>query len=225
MPAEQIEECQMPNHVTTELKAPAQVLSAMLNEEGRIDFNKLIPFEGEFPWGGISGSAETAAEKVLGTPIDGHPLIGQLQQANRERVDIKGLSDEDFEQFVQMLKNHRKTGFMHTLDFARANWGTKWNAYDQSVDLDSGVARMDTAWSFPEPLLLKLSAQFPEAQLDVRYADEDIGSNCGTLVIKGGAVVSRDESGRWDSMTKAEQDKWCAFAYEVKGWEPEEDDD
>lgn len=213
----------MPNHVTTELTAPAEVISALLNEEGRIDFNKLIPFEGEFPWDGISCAAETAAEKVLGIPVDGHPLLGLLQQQSRDRVDVKGLSESDFEQFIQMLKNHRKTGFMHTIDFAKAKWGTKWNAYDQRVDLESGSARMDTAWSCPEPVLLKLSEQFPDAQLDIRYADEDIGSNCGALLIKGGAVVSRDESGSWDSMTKAEQDKWCAFAYQVKGWEPEQD--
>ncbi|MFV3292566.1 hypothetical protein ACNFBR_28015 [Pseudomonas sp. NY11955] len=39
------------------------------------------------------------------------------------------LSDVNFEQFVQMLRNHRKTEYMHCMDFSRHAWGTKWNAY------------------------------------------------------------------------------------------------
>lgn len=214
----------MPNHVTTEVKTAKHVLQSMINGEGNIDFNVIIPFLGEFPWDGISGAAETAAEKVLGVQVDSHPLIGALQIGSRDRVDIKALNDQDFDQFVQMLKNYRKTGFMHSLDFARKCWGTKWNAYDQLIDLEAGSARIDTAWSFPEPIILKISSQFPDEQIDIRYADEDIGSNCGQLVIKGGVVVSRDEAGRWDQMSEADQEKWRAFAYDVKGWDPDEDE-
>lgn len=59
----------------------------------------------------------------------------------------------------------------------------------------------------------------------VQYADEDIGSNCGTLTIKSGAVVEWDESAGWSKMSKAEQEKWQAFAYVVKGWEPSPGED
>ncbi|MDT4874982.1 hypothetical protein FQZ97_1103220 [compost metagenome] len=74
-------------------------------------------------------------------------------------------------------------------------------------------------------MLLKVSEQFPEVAIEIRYADEDIGSNCGQLTILGGKAIARDEAGRWDGMSKAEQDKWTAFAYEVKGWEPDPDDE
>lgn len=66
---------------------------------------------------------------------------------------------------------------------------------------------------------------FPEATIVLTYADEDIGSNCGTVTFKGGEAVSRDESAGWSSMSEADQQKWQAFAYEVKGWEPEPDED
>ena len=215
----------MPNHVTTEIKAPREVIAWMLNAEGRIDFKKIIPFDGVFSWDCVSGSAETAAERALGLALNDNPFIARLQAENRGQQDVSKLSDECFEQFIQMLRNHRKTGFMHPMDFARAKWGTKWNAYDQLVDLEAGTARMDTAWSFPEPILLKVSARFPECIIETRYADEDIGCNCGTVTFQGGKAISRDEAGRYDGMSETDKAKWRAFAYEVKGWQPDEDDD
>ena len=214
----------MPNWVTNKVKAPQQVIQAMLNEEGRIDFGKIIKFEGEFPWNGIACDAETAAERTLGLPLDSHPLIGSLQQSNRDRTDVRNLSDESFEQFVQMLRNHRKTGFLHCVDFARAAWGTKWNACEPTVDSPES-ASFETAWSFPEPIFLKLSSMFPEATIELTYADEDIGSNCGTVLFKGGEAISRDESAGWNEMTEADQKKWQAFACEVTGRESEPDED
>lgn len=214
----------MPNWVTNKVKAPQEVIQGMLNEEGRIDFGKIIRFEGEFPWNGVIGDAETAAEHVLRVPVSDHPLVGAMQLESRNRVDLSKLSDESFEQFVQMLRNHRKTGFLHSMDFARSAWGTKWNACEPKVDGPES-ASFETAWSFPEPIFLKLSSMFPEATIVLTYADEDIGSNCGTVIFKGGEAVSRDESAGWNSMSEADQQKWQAFAYDVKGWEPEPDED
>lgn len=215
----------MPNHVTTEIKATPDVIASMLNEEGRVDFSKIIPFAGEFPWNGIACDAETLADVVRRKPLDENPLIASLEAGSRDRVLLDQLSDESFEQFVQMLRNHRATGYLHDMEFARAKWGTKWNAYDQTVDQEAGTARFDTAWSFPEPVLLKVSEQFPEVAIEIRYADEDIGSNCGKVTFQGGRAIARDEARRWNSMSKAEQDQWTAFAYEVKGWEPDPDDE
>ncbi|MFJ3486616.1 hypothetical protein ACIPL1_24905 [Pseudomonas sp. NPDC090202] len=215
----------MPNWVTNKVSAPKEVLQSLINAEGRIDFNTLITFAGSFPWNGIDCAAEKCAEVITSQPLDENPLIASLQQSNRQGANALRLSDEQFEQFVQMLRNKRLTGHFHTLDFANANWGTKWNACDQDPDLEAGTLKFDTAWSCPEPVLKALSAKHPEAEICVVYADEDIGSNCGTLKLKGGEFVSRDESQGWNKMSKAEQEKWQAFAYEVKGWEPEPDDD
>lgn len=214
----------MPNWVTNEINAPRQVLESMINADGKIDFNRVIPFEGEF-LNGVFGDAETCAEKVLDLPLDDHPLIRSLQMGNRARVKVQDLGDESFEQFVTLLRNHRKTGHMHSIDFGRSCWGTKWNACDQDIALEDEQLRFDTAWNFPEPVLLKLSELHPDALLEIRYADEDIGSNCGALLIKGGQVIGRDEAGKWDEMAEADREKWKAFAVQVKRWEPESDED
>ena len=42
-----------------------------------------------------------------------------------------------------------------------------------------------TAWSTPEPIFLALSSLLPEMYIVVRYADEDIGSNCRSSLMPG----------------------------------------
>jgi hypothetical protein len=214
----------MPNHVTNRVEAPPTVLASMINPEGRIDFNMLLPFSGEWRWNGILGDAETAAEVATAAPLHDHPLVAALQESTHSSIDVTKLSEESFEQFVQMLRNKRACGFLHCMDFARTVWGTKWNAYDQVVEPQEGWLKFDTAWSCPIPVLEALSKLHPEAEIRVQFADEDIGSNCGMLIIKGGQVAARDEAGRWDQMSPSEQQKWEAFAYQVKGWSPSDDE-
>ena len=70
-------------------------------------------------------------------------------------------------------------------------------------------------------MLVELSKRFPEDIIEVVFADEDAGSNCGRFTLKAGAVVDQDIAPAWRDMTDEEKEKWKAFAYEVKGWEPE----
>lgn len=215
----------MPNHVTNKVNAPADVLKSMINESGKIDFNTILPFRGEFPWDGISAHAETAAEAITAQPINDHPLIAGLQRRNRADTNVLQLSEECFEQFIQMLRNKRSCGHFHSLDFARDAWGTKWNAYDQVIDLDAGELSFDTAWSCPIPVLKELSRRHPEEEIAVRYADEDLGCNCGTVRLRAGETVSSEVAGRWDEMNEQDQQRWTAWARDLKGWPEDEEDD
>lgn len=214
----------MPNHVTNKVRAPSHVLKSLINESGRIDFNTILPFAGQFPWNGIDCAAEEAAQVITAQPLDDHPLIASLQRSNRSRVDALTLSDEGFEQFIQMLRNKRSCGHFHTMDFARDAWGTKWNAYDQVIDLDAGELSFDTAWSCPMPVLKELSKRHPDEEITVRYADEDLGSNCGTMTLKAGEATSSDVADHWGEMSEQDQQKWTAWARDLKGWPETEED-
>ena len=207
----------MPNHITNKVSAPAHVLTSLINGDGRIDFGKLIKFEGEFTWDFICGAAETAAEAAINLPLSNNPMLAGMQRHSRETSSVTKLSDESFEQFVQMLRNHRKTGYMHCMDFARQAWGTNWNAYSQKIDVEGCSLSFDTAWNAPVPVFKALSALHPTEEITVVFADEDLGSNCGTLKLKGGDLVEQDCAGTWNKMTEAQQDKWRAFAREVTG--------
>lgn len=73
------------------------------------------------------------------------------------------------------------------------NWGTKWNGYSASVEAlrgDLAKLRFDTAWSHPRQIIFELSRRFPDYELEVAYADEDLGGNLGRYTIKGGELLS-----------------------------------
>lgn len=79
-------------------------------------------------------------------------------------------------------------------DWSVANWGTKWNAYDINVEGD--CITFDTAWSTPAPIFAELSRRLPEATIVVKFADEDIGCNCGVLAYKNGVQDFLDMSSK-----------------------------
>ncbi len=215
----------MPNWITNKVKAPSHVINAILDDKGNVDFNRVIAFEGEFPWDGVMMDAETLANTVIGAQLDSHPLIAMLQTSNRERTNIKTLTDESFEQFVQMLRNYRKCDMLHGMDFARKHWGTKWNACESVANASAGTAQFDTAWSCPAPVFEALSKKFPDDVIEVTFADEDIGSNCGSFTLKAGEHIASNVAPSYDKQSDDEKARWRAFAYEVKGRNPEDIED
>lgn len=213
----------MPNWVTNNIQAPPHVIRAMLNDEGDVDFNTVAPFPGlNDNWGGISMGAETAAQAACNAPLSDVPMLAALEADSRRRVDIKELTDSCFEQFIGMLQNYRACGYFHSMHFAREVWGTKWNACRPWAKPDEGRCGFDTAWACPEGVLVKLSERFPEDTITVIYADEDIGNNCGTFVLKGGVMIEQDIAPNSREMEPDDREKWTRFACDVKGLDPEE---
>lgn len=215
----------MPNWVTNKVSAPQCVLASLIDESGKIDFNQVIRFQGSFEWDGVRCDAEQAAEIITQTPLSDNPLIAHLEAMNRRTVTVLKMDDEGFEQFVQMLRNKRQCGYFHGMDFAREQWGTKWNACQQTIDLEAGRIQFDTAWSCPVPVFIALSKLHPDHELVVHYADEDIGSNCGMLTIKNGEVMSSEVAGRWRDMDEQDRKRWSDFACDVTGYQEEPEDD
>lgn len=206
----------MPNWVKNKVQAPSHVIRAMLNADGRVDFRTVAPFPGPHDWEFIDCAAETAAEMVCKIHLI----------SNRKRVNIKKLSDESFKQFLGMLENYHACGYLHSMAFILEMWGTNSNAFEfHQADPDNGTCQFDTEWSYPIGVLVKLSERFPDDAIIVIYADEDIGSNCGTFTLKAGQVVEEDIAPDWRDLDKAGQAKWSAFAYQVWGREPETEDD
>lgn len=85
-----------------------------------------------------------------------------------------------------------KFGENNWYDWSCKHWGTKWNACESllqyAVDGEA-VFWLDTAWSFPEPVMVELSRKYG-VQVECSYYDEDIGTNCGKLVVESGRTVS-----------------------------------
>lgn len=101
-------------------------------------------------------------------------------------------------------------------DWNRDSWGTKWNGYDSTVDLDGTRITFDTAWSHPEPVIVKLSEKFPDQEIEVQWADEDLGFNVGKYTIKNGKVLESD-------IPKGGSDEANEMAAQIKYGMPYED--
>ena len=203
----------MPNDVTTVIKASKKVLDSIVSSEGHVDFNLVIPsFDDGMP-NGIPLNAESLAECATKFNFDPNDLMSRFRLNAIIEFDVRDLSDENFEIAIKMLRNIREHGYAHRMDFARAEWGTKWNAYQSEIK--DGEVSFETAWSHPVPVLKAISTEFPEEEISVMYADEDTGSNCGKYTIKNGEVLSEDIAPNWSEQGDDEKSKWSEFAMKL----------
>ena len=76
-------------------------------------------------------------------------------------------------------------------DWSIHNWGTKWNAYgsDDLPPVDDSLV-FQTAWSAVPNVVQELSSRYPDVVMEYGWADEDFGSNTGSMEFKGGDVIS-----------------------------------
>lgn len=192
------------------------------------DFNKIIPMPEEL---NITSGTETdrgialvdansnEAKTMLGynwkddngNKITTYAQLKEYLLSSYKGEDGRKRLAECLKLGQQAIDNLKKYGYKDWYNWAYANWGTKWNSYSSYIE--DNVITFDTAWSCPEPVFRKLSQMFPKVEIKVEFADEDIGSNCGILTCKNGRVSFEDRAG---------DDK---FAYGVKGWEADEDDE
>lgn len=119
-----------------------------------------------------------------------------------------------------------KDGYNHGgYEWCIANWGTKWNAYDQHKAGDT-VILFDTAWSTAEPIFDTLAAKYPAIPFKVEYADEDIGSNAGVLIYRDGekqseALGHAEAAALWFNLNDADpaENGYDPVTFEYKGEE------
>ena len=91
----------------------------------------------------------------------------------------------------------------------REHWGTKWNSYDLS-DWKKQRISFYTAWNMPDPIFKALSLKYPKSKIEVSFADEDIGRNCGMAIYRAGVRINYFE---WDNHSYMA----CKFARMVRG--------
>lgn len=159
------------------------------NDDQRIfDFNKLIPMPESLNF--TSGSESELAlayyeAKKLGrlSKHTWHKDIGQV--LSRVEKDIKISSQQMMELGKQLYENIEKYGTKDWYDWCVSEWGTKWNACECFSD-DNGLS-FHTAWSWPEPIMIKLAEICAKHNVgfEGKWADEDMGNNTGCFYCNG----------------------------------------
>ncbi|UOO85693.1 hypothetical protein [Neisseria arctica] len=113
------------------------------------------------------------------------------------------------------IQNLQRYGYTNWYWWRMANWGTKWNAYHQYVDVSDTelYITFDTAWSLPEPIYREIAKLFPELKMEVLYIDEGCFF-AGTYVLSGGCLNDHQCS----------DDEFKQFAETHFGWSFEEEE-
>jgi hypothetical protein len=145
-------------------------------------------------------SQEELATEVDSPTEPGGPLFKPATKANLAKRR-EGRYEIDFEKIIPMPKNIYRgdVGSREEEIYGRDNWyhwntnnwGTKWNAYDMSK-IDDYTMTFNTAWAMPERVIKALSKMFPDVVVKIKWADEDIGSNCGEIHYRNGGEIFED---------------------------------
>lgn len=200
----------MPNHVTNELTARKHVLDSLKSNESELDFNTVVPMPeimksephmGVTQWAQIAMGIINLKTLQQSTPDpvaaferhDYGAAAKRLEQGNAIRAMTEGpfpidWDDKDFEMLIQSMRALKQHSHASWYEWAIANWGTKWNAYQVNRISDT-VIKFQTAWSMPATWLQKLIEKFPSETITIRWADEDFGNNAGALTVMGENVT------------------------------------
>ena len=125
-------------------------------------------------------------------------ILTAVSRDQDKEVDGKfGVGTFDFEKVIPMPEDiyrgnlgpaeRELYGKKNWYDWSVWNWGTKWNSYSNRFDGDT--LYFHTAWAAPHPVIEKLSEQFPDVRISHRWADEDLGCNCGERDYQDGEIV------------------------------------
>jgi hypothetical protein len=104
-------------------------------------------------------------------------------------VVIEHLSSRvDWNEVKTAISNLENYGHKDWYTWRVSNWGTKWNTSEPTIE--DNIVSFETAWSTPYEIFEELSLKFPNLKIKVKYADEDIGSNCGQIELQNGQVLN-----------------------------------
>ena len=109
--------------------------------------------------------------------------------------------DESSDRYIKNLSIEEKLLFIketggidNWYDWCVKNWDTKWNAAE-TVVLSNKKVMFDTAWSAPFNIFKELSKKY-HTKVKVRYADEGITENSGTIIYEDGVEIDYKEGDR-----------------------------
>ncbi len=203
----------MPNHVINKVtisgkkseiaKCKNQIITTTENGVLDFSFQSIIPRPKSLDIES-SSSVDDAMEFILSRGQKNKEYFGKLDKDELERILNLGRT---------ALKNIALYGFKDWHKWSIRNWGTKWDCYEVSVDVFPDTISMEfqTAWNSPQPVFKKLAELFPSLEIEVLYADEDLGSNCGSYTYLDG------------DLTETYGD--YKFACELWGYDPEDEEE
>ena len=202
----------MPNYtnnyitITCNTEAEAvQIKEFIAGNDTPFDFNKLIPMPESLNMTSGSEEDDAIAAYLNRYPelVEDEKIIKLILEKSRivpfaPKDRLKWINDEKrLAELVDLgrkyVNNYIKYGATTWYEWCITHWGTKWNACHADVSRYKNELHIDfdTAWSYPEPVVTKLSKLFPTASMHMRAIEETLRF-AFEWDIKNG-VVTREE--------------------------------
>ena len=179
----------MPNYVKNNVlisgdKETIKKVAKALRKGGNFSFNNFIPMPKS-----LSIESSSAVDDAIDAIKKGRKAIAEFKKKEEEWGEGRG--DKYIKLGHTALKNIEKYGAKDWYDWCRLNWGTKWDACDTSIMIRNECISItfDTAWNAPYPIYAAIARKFPTISIEVEYADEDLGNNCGTISYEDGEFL------------------------------------
>ena len=152
-----------------------------------IDFNKIIPMPMVLRDTEASSRTDDAIYYYLVKTNQTEMVSSILRFPQSYTMDrFADRNEKELNELLEIGKKYveifKECGAKDWYDWSCANWGTKWNAYDtylETLDEYSVILSFQTAWCGVPKIIQKLTEMFPTIIFDYKYADEDMGYNCG----------------------------------------------
>lgn len=202
----------MPNHITNIMgvSGPADELERFRKTVSVKDNPTLFKDTKEELEDAIKSNTATLARDHNNTW--GKMNLKRSQDALKDLLDGKDLSVLDFNGTVPMprtlrgtssgsvpeeeqalqAENLKKYGYADWYSWSIANYGTKWGAYDVTLNIEKRVLsyRYNTAWSPPTAWLATTAELFPTLEFEDYWHDE--GGGAGRITITDGTDVCEE---------------------------------
>lgn len=117
-----------------------------------------------------------------------------LEYIDYAKFDIKSFEDLG----ITYISNIIDYGYPTWYEWSIENWGTKWGTMENKIIKGKNYIKFyfETAWSTPLPIFKEL-ANIIDNDIEIWYADEDIGNNCGKIYfINGEEIIEHKEENK-----------------------------
>lgn len=232
----------MPNHTTSIIRAPAEVITSFIHRFGPASLDSIVPFQGSVklsPAGKELLSIYRYYVTFTNQDINTQTFYDKKEAAFYKKL-LKKVSIEEqqliqqicsknygFEKLAKFIEENPNKGYKepalgHWYTWNVRNFGCKWDLYDVYVDYDQiGFAELsfNTAWSAPFQVFEALSKMFPSTLINVASADEGSETSVCLLSFLDGVIVSNQSPYNYKvngEYYEAHTDKWINLWRNIK---------
>lgn len=169
-------------------EADIKKFNGLFHEDGDfISLKKIIPMPESLQI--ERGRRSRKAEEIIKSADPEQALAAHLAEMRKD----KHYTEEDCQAFKELVGkvkyNLDKYGYPTWYEWSIETWGTKWDTYD-GYSNDENSCYFYTANTTPFRAMVALSKMLPDCEIEVEYADEDYGYNCGRYTLKNGEVIT-----------------------------------